>query len=261
MANVQDLNGSSLPSVLTKTTWRLIPYLEAPGQQQMALDSWLLQDYVPRTQQPVLRFYGWCPVAISLGYCQHHYPEHWGNLRWQGQPLDLVRRPSGGRAVLHQGTLTYAIVLPHWGSRKRRDHYTYLCEFLRQAWGSLGVELTYGSADHHYRHNASCFNTATAADLVALDGSKLIGSAQRYTDQALLQHGAMLLEGDPLLFEQVFGQTAPWKKGLLQRTSIPSLATLLEILETTARHYFGVEIISQALTPEEWTAIQALVIA
>ena len=254
MANAPDLNGFGRPAA----PWRLIPYREAPGQQQMALDTWLLQDYVPRTQQPVLRFYGWCPVAISLGYCQHQYPEHWVSLRWQGQPLDLVRRPSGGRAVLHQGTLTYAIVLPHRASRKRRDHYTYLCEFLRQAWRALGVELIYGSADRNYRHNASCFNTATAADLVALDGSKLIGSAQRYTDQALLQHGAMLLEGDPQLFEQVFGQGAPWQQSLLQRTGPLALAILLETLETTARKYFGVDLLPQSLTPEEWAAIRAL---
>lgn len=260
MANVQDLSGSRIDLAPAQTSWRLMPYLEASGQHQMAIDTWLLQDYVPRTQQPVLRFYGWCPAAISLGYCQHHYPAYWSNFTWQSQVLELVRRPSGGRAVLHQGTLTYAIVLPHRRSLRRQDHYTYLCEFLRQAWRSLGVELTPGRAQRNDRHNLSCFNTATPADLVALDGSKLIGSAQRCTDEALLQHGAMLLDGDARLFEHLFQQPAPWHQSLGQRTGPIALTTLLQHLEQTAQQYFGVELIPQTLTAEEWKAIQALAI-
>ncbi|WLT39448.1 hypothetical protein NON20_08095 [Synechocystis sp. B12] len=83
--------------------WRLLPYIQAPGNLQMALDQWLLEDYFPRTGRSVLRFYGWSNPTISLGYLQKSWPDHWQQLTWQGQSLGLVTRPSGGRAVLHQG--------------------------------------------------------------------------------------------------------------------------------------------------------------
>jgi lipoate-protein ligase A len=83
--------------------WRLIPLLEATGTVQMAIDSWLLEQHQCGKHPPTLRFYTWSPAAISLGYHQRQYPQSWQNLTGGGKKLDLVLRPSGGRAVLHQG--------------------------------------------------------------------------------------------------------------------------------------------------------------
>lgn len=233
---------------------RLIPYQVASGAQQMALDDWLLQVYFPQSQRPVLRFYGWWPVAISLGYLQRHYPSHWHQLSWQGFPLEIVRRPSGGRAVLHQGTLTYSLVLP-WSGGNRRQLYGQICQFLVVGWGRLGISLHSGSGGREYIHQASCFNTATSADLVTLDGSKVIGSAQRHQGGAVLQHGAMVLNGDRHLFEAVFGQLAPWQQGLNEGTPSHSLQEIIETLTWAASECLNIDFQLQPLNSEEHIAL------
>jgi lipoate-protein ligase A len=138
---------------------------------------WLLTQHLQEQHPPTLRFYTWKPATISLGYHQYQWSASWQQLTWQGEPLDLVRRPSGGRAVLHQGDLTYAVVTSGL-STKRLEAYKTICEFLIQGWRSLGVTLQYGEAGRGYMRQANCFGTATGADLVLADGSKLIGSAQ-----------------------------------------------------------------------------------
>ncbi|WP_228024120.1 lipoyl protein ligase domain-containing protein [Synechocystis salina] len=235
--------------------WRLLPYIQAPGNLQMALDQWLLEDYFPRTGRSVLRFYGWSRPTISLGYSQKSPPAHWRQLTWQGQPLGLVSRPSGGRAVLHQGGLTYAVVTGATG-KKRREIYRHICQFLIQGWGQLGLPLTYGQGGRGYIHNASCFSTATVADLVSSTGDKLIGSAQRQTFSALLQHGEMILNGDRHLFELVFGQPAPWQKTMAELTGYPTLPQVLEVLTTSARQHFQAQVQWEPLTLQEWAMVK-----
>lgn len=184
--------------------WRFIPLLDAPGSVQMAIDSWLLEQHCQGHSPPILRFYTWSPPAISLGYHQHQWPPAWNHLVWQGQPLDLIRRPSGGRAVLHQGDLTYAIVASGI-SGSRTQVYRQICEFLCRGWRSLGVELVYGQAGRGYHRNPNCFGTATGADLTLVNGHKLIGSAQLWRGTTVLQHGSIRLHPDPELRAQVFG--------------------------------------------------------
>lgn len=188
--------------------WRLLPPLALGGEAQMALDRELLNQQVAHSGAPTLRFYTWVPLAISLGYHQRHWPPHWDSLQWQGQSVALVRRPSGGRAVLHQGDLTYAIALP-LGRQRRQDSYRLLCDGLIAGWRTLGVRLDYGTAGRGYIHRPDCFGTATGADLVTPEGYKLIGSAQLRRGHALLQHGSMRLWPDPDLTGQVFGQGLP----------------------------------------------------
>ena len=184
--------------------WRLIPLHEASGDEQMAIDSWLLDQHVQGLQPSSLRFYTWDKPTISLGYHQKQFPARWNNLRYQSRRLDLVRRPTGGRAVLHQGDLTYSLVTSGLKG-SRREVYRQLCQFLIAGWQDLGVPLTFGAAGRGYIKNPNCFGTATAADLVMNDGYKLIGSAQVYKEGCVLQHGSIRLQPDSELFETVFG--------------------------------------------------------
>lgn len=232
-------------------TWRLIPLLEAGGTVQMAIDSWLLEQHQLRKHPPTLRFYTWSPPAISLGYHQRQYPEYWQNLTWRGEKLDLVRRPSGGRAVLHQGDLTYAVVTSAFcGSRL--EAYQKICEFLIQGWRSLGVQLQYGKAGRGYIHNPNCFGTATGADLVLTDGGKLIGSAQLRRGGAILQHGSMGLQPDGELFAQVFGAES------FTAVQLPQGLTLEKIMAAmiaAASDCFDMQLEVQPLSPSEWEEI------
>jgi lipoate---protein ligase len=219
----------------------------------MAIDTWLLEQHRLGLHPPTLRFYTWSPVAISLGYHQKQYPAFWSNLTWNGEPVDLVRRPSGGRAVLHQGDLTYAVItsgLP--GSRMQA--YQTICEFLVQGWRTLGVDLTYGEAGRGYIHQPNCFGTATAADLVTVSGAKLIGSAQLRRGSAILQHGSMRLNTDPALYRRVFESD-------LELLQCPTQETLQIIrdLSASAQTCFKMRLAPQPLTTAEWEQISQLV--
>jgi lipoate---protein ligase len=232
---------------------RLIPCFTAPGKLQMQIDRWLLQEYLAHRQPPTLRFYQWSPVAISLGYHQRRYPAAWQSLSYQGEPIDLVRRPTGGRAVLHQGELTYSIVTAGISGSKLVA-YQQLCEFLIRGWQSLGVELTYGAKGKEYRDQADCFATATGADLVLSDGYKFIGSAQLIRDGALLQHGSMRLQPNLDLFKTVFGVTTAAPPAEVQAHSI---AKVTAAITAAAAEVLNINWQVQPLSGAELTEIQA----
>lgn len=227
----------------------------------MAIDRWLFDHYLDT--RPCLRFYTWEPAAISLGYHQRHYPDHWNTLVWQGYPLDIVHRATGGRAVLHQGDLTYSLVTRgHW--RSRRLAYESLCQFLIQGWSQLGISLSLGqSASSEPRGQsvpstpsaprslkANCFATATAADLVTQNGYKLIGSAQVWRSQRVLHHGSMRLCPDPDLWQQVFGDCLPES-----RLVLPAIGSLITILKEAAADTWAIALEEEPITPQEWRTI------
>jgi lipoate---protein ligase len=237
-----------------KQVWRLIPLLEADANTQMAIDRWLLEQHHLGNHPPTLRFYTWSPSAISLGYHQRQYPQHWQNLTWQGQKLDLVRRPTGGRAVLHSDDLTYAVVTSGL-SGNRVEVYQKICEFLIQGWRSLNVELHYGTTGRGYIHNPNCFGTATGADLITTDGAKLIGSAQLRRDRVILQHGSMCLHQNAELFAEVFSAESFIPVQLPQNLDIEKI---IEALITAAIDCFDIKLEMQPLSEAEWKAILAM---
>lgn len=236
--------------------WRLIPPLRTSGPLQMAIDAWLFEQHSQGLHPPTLRFYTWHPIAISLGYHQRQFPAHWQTLYWADQAIELVRRPTGGRAVLHQGDLTYAVITSGLPS-KRQDAYQQLCEFLIQGWRSLGVELFYGEAGRGYIHNPNCFGTATAADLVLADGSKFIGSAQLRRGHAVLQHGSMRLNQSASLFQAIFGTDPQLPQLPLSLDSSDLQERAIAHLVEAATTCFQAEFRIAPFTPDEWHRIQA----
>lgn len=235
------------------TTWRLIPPIETTGQLQMAIDRWLLQQHILGQIPPTLRFYTWSNPTISLGYHQQHYPEHWQTLVWHDLPVDLVKRPTGGRGVLHQGDLTYAAIGSGFAG-KRVEVYQQICQFLIDGWRSLGVELEYGTVGSGYIHNPNCFSTATSADLICADGYKLIGSAQLIKSDAILQHGSMRINPDVELFELVFGETISLSPQAILELSIDRI---ISTLTGAAQNHFQVKFDIQPLSDREWLQIKS----
>ncbi len=236
--------------ISSSSTWRLIPLIEASGEIQMALDTWLLEQHRQGNHPPTLRFYTWNPPAISLGYHQKEYPSD-----WQKYSLDIIRRPTGGQAVLHQGDLTYAIVTSAQRG-KRLEVYQQICQFLIEGWRSLGVELHYGNATKEYIHNPNCFATATNADLITVTGEKAIGSAQLRRGKAILQHGSMMLSTSKDLFTEVFAQSAPGN--LLDLIRVPedrAIANIIDSLTQAASNCFNIEFHEQPLSKIEWQDI------
>lgn len=235
-----------------KQVWRLIPLLEVPGHVQMAIDIWLLEQHI-LGHPSSFRFYTWSPSAISLGYHQRQYPAYWQDIVWQGEKLELVRRPTGGRAVLHQGDLTYAVVTSGLNG-SRVQMYEKICEFLIQGWRSLNVELHYGTAGRGYIHNPNCFGTATGADLVTVDNCKLIGSAQLRRGNAILQHGSIRLQPNAELFAAVFGAESFTSVQLPENLTIE---TIIAALVAAAIDCFNIQLVLQPLSEDEWKQILA----
>ena len=233
------------------TTWRLIPAIDTTGKIQMAIDHWLLEQHILAKIPPTLRFYTWSNVAISLGYHQRHYPAHWQNLVWQDCPVDLVKRPTGGRGVLHQGDLTYTLIGSGFVG-KRAEVYQQICQFLIDGWRSIGVELRSGKMGRGYIHSPNCFGTATSADLICEDGSKLIGSAQLIRSGAILQHGSMRLNPDLELFDRVFGEQINLPPQAISQLAIP---TIIDALIDAAQTHFNINLEIQPLSDREWSEI------
>lgn len=227
-------------------SWQLIPYSETSGKLHMELDHTWLDRHSQDPQSPsILRFYRWNPTAISLGFHQKHYPDHWNAIAEQHH-LDIVRRPSGGRAVLHQGDLTYAVITNVEVNGKKRSHremYEYICEFLIQGFAKLGIALTYGNSGRGYIHNPSCFSTATNADLVIADGRKLIGSAQVYRHNSVLQHGSIAIAPNYGLLRELFQSEVPIVgcEELLPNLYEDLILELIKTLSESARQHFQAE--------------------
>ncbi len=257
---------------------RLLPCLSGAGDWQMALDAWLLSQ-----RRPALRLYRWGGrPTLSLGLHQRHLESHWLALARVGR-LDLVRRPSGGRAVLHGGDLSYALVWPD-APGCRRQAYLEACSWLQVAFARMGLPLQFGHQAVR-RQEPSCFATSTAADLVhvaitaeslgielgRIDPERMepegmepggtdpwhirrikrIGSAQRWQSGCLLQHGAIMLEPPAELWQELFGGPPP------PLPPLPLAAGELEsLLLDCAAASFPLAPASE-LTAEELAAIEA----
>jgi lipoate-protein ligase A len=178
--------------------WRLLVDDVADGAWNMAVDETLLRA-CEEGGLPTLRLYGWRPATLSLGSRQaaatSHDPDY---LRREG--IALVRRPTGGRAVLHEHERTYAVVgrRGRWFPGGVLDTYRRIALALRQAFRSLGVPAEVAGADLREPRPGGdplCFASPSAHEIV-VDGRKLVGSAQLRGREAFLQHGSILLGTD-----------------------------------------------------------------
>jgi lipoate---protein ligase len=168
----------------------------------MAIDEAILEAHLLGLVPPTLRFYGWQPEAVSIGYAQRIDRQQQERISAHG--FEIVRRPTGGRAVLHSGDLTYSFV----GTSAFLDEnvtraYKQISQALIQGLAHLGVEASLGGTDANYRDVHDCFLAVTGADL-QVNGKKLVGSAQLRRHQGVLQHGSILLQQDQKLMARLF---------------------------------------------------------
>lgn len=181
------------------TTWRYFPYAVYSGAENMAIDEALLLSMAYTVDpQPVLRFYGWNPATLSLGYAQSYHKEvDEASCRVEG--IDIVRRPTGGRAVLHEYELTYSVIAPECNPNVAGtviQSYLRISQALLKGFRTLGVDAEMvASGGKLQERSAICFDAPSWYELV-VDGRKLVGSAQVRKEGVLLQHGSILLHFD-----------------------------------------------------------------
>lgn len=179
-------------------TWRLLLTAPARGAWNMAVDEAILEHIGRRESLPTLRFYAWEPPCLSLGYAQPYADVDEARIKERG--WEVVRRPTGGRAILHTDELTYSVTAPPDDPRlvgSVLESYNRLAGALLHAVRSLGlgVEMKEGNGGDHNSSNPVCFEVPSAYE-ITVQGKKLIGSAQARRKEGVLQHGSLPLRGD-----------------------------------------------------------------
>jgi lipoate-protein ligase A len=188
--------------------WRWIESEAADGATNMATDQALFEN-TETVNQPAMRVYRWSPYCISLGYHQSEDDIDFDLCR--ERHIDVVRRPTGGRAVLHAEEVTYAVIVPQCASIFQQSItavYNLISRGLLIGIQKLGVPASFEKhsvdlRDHYKRGTSvSCFS-ASARHEIVVDGKKLVGSAQRRLPGKILQHGSILLDSAHLALPEL----------------------------------------------------------
>lgn len=185
----------------------ILPYSINSGQKNMDFDSQLLNQAISECKkEPVFRLYGWEPACVSLGRNQDE--NFLDKVLLKKHNIDVVRRLTGGRALLHDNEITYSFVCPV-SYLKNGEHvvssYKEISQILIDKFKKLGIELEFGTSKAVKTKHDYCMLISTGADL-CYKNKKLIGSAQCRKNGYILQHGSILLDYNKSLLEDVFGE-------------------------------------------------------
>jgi lipoate-protein ligase A len=256
-------------------TWRLLVDAPAAGAWNMGVDEVLLDGVAAATAPPTLRFYQWTPACLSLGYFQSLDAVDLAGCRALG--VEIVRRPTGGRAILHDRELTYSVALP--ASVLGHDvgvlpSYYRLSLALQEGLRRLGVPATLApesAPSASAEHGPVCFDRPSAHEIL-LDGRKLVGSAQMRRGGAILQHGSILIEprlGKLRACLRLSDDSAPSSVGEgwariedgvvgLAEVGVSEPAQIAGAIATAFAARFGVTMMKASLRRDELAAVQAL---
>lgn len=188
---------------MTMPNWRLLQDNPASAAWNMAADEAMLISCASEAGRPTLRFYGWNPPAVSIGYFQRLATEIDQDV-CQKLGIDIIRRLTGGRAVLHEHELTYSLVVredePYVPSTVT-ESYRFFSRAIIAGLSRLGIAAEMKSPETHKgkprtQASAACFDAPSHYEIIVA-GRKLVGSAQVRRDGVLLQHGSILLSLQP----------------------------------------------------------------
>jgi lipoate-protein ligase A len=210
----------------------------------MSVDEALLRHV--RTQVPTLRFYRWRRPTLSLGYRQKD-PTWLERSRKLG--LDVVRRVSGGGAVLHTGDLTYAVVAPAGCPdlpKGLHGSYAWIGDVLLEGLRRAGLKAAPARGHSDSALLEACFAGSTGVE-IELHGRKLVGSAQRRTADGFLQHGSIRLVDDSTWSKALFEGESPPPPPLTDTPTQDLLPRLVEVFSETLHGRLAPGV----LTPDE----------
>lgn len=180
--------------------WRVLDDGPLDGARNMALDEALARECVEG--RAVLRLYSWARPTVSFGRNEPALGVYSGR-RIEEEGFDCVRRPTGGRAVLHAEEVTYAIVMPIRSAGGVRETYARINRALVDALTTVGARVRMSDEARVAPLDAGpCFGIPAPGEVVA-EGKKIVGSAQARVGSALLQHGSVLLAGDQSPLDRV----------------------------------------------------------
>lgn len=181
--------------------WRILPFRKAGAAENMAVDEAIFQETVRQKTPPTLRFYGWQAPALSIGYFQD-YEKEVDEEACRRFGVEIVRRPTGGKAVLHEQELTYAVIAGDDPLFPPDIPGTYrlISRCIARGLREIGIRAEMETAGRPVPDGAlrsSCFSFPSHHEL-CVAGRKICGSAQMRSHGFFLQHGSLLLAFDPL---------------------------------------------------------------
>lgn len=228
--------------------WRFLDSGAADGVTNMAVDAALL-DHARATGEATLRVYAWSRPTLSLGRHERargrFSPEL---LREAG--VDVVRRPTGGRALLHDHEVTYSVTA-RVGDLALRDAYAAVNALLTDALARLGVRAEPAASRGRTEQpgTSACFAEPNAGELV-VGGAKLVASAQWQEDGAFLQHGSILLDDDQWRIAALtVGEAAPPTRAATLRVLLGREVTYSEVRHALAEAFVDGGVTSPPAAP------------
>jgi lipoate-protein ligase A len=195
---MRDADVSPTDAQYSHAIWRLVIHPPQEGALNMAIDEAIAEGVAAGGSKPTLRLYAWQPACLSLGRSQPGSDADLARLHARG--WDIVRRPTGGRAILHVDEITYSIAVRATDPRVAGnvvESYRRLSAGLLCALRGLGLAVSAdpGTAESRHFRGPICFEEPSDYE-ITFGGKKLIGSAQSRREGMVLQHGSFPLTGD-----------------------------------------------------------------
>jgi lipoyl(octanoyl) transferase len=256
--------------------WRLLLTEPAPGAWNMAVDEAILEKSREGKVLPTLRLYAWKPPCLSLGYAQSIHDVDFNLLAAKG--WDIVRRPTGGKAILHVDELTYSVIGPHTEPRlvgSVIESYRCLSNALLEALHMVNLPAHANSEVYSSQRNTNgpvCFEVPSNYEIV-VNSKKLIGSAQARKKEGVLQHGSLPLTGDlrriteVLHFPKEEDRLTAGERLLARATTVESVLnqsiSWKEAAQAFTRAFakvLNLDLIEEGLTSEEQERVEELIV-
>jgi len=246
----------------TMKNWKLIiDKIPLKGSLNMAIDEYLFQS-LDENPQTLMRFYQWEKPTVSLGYSQkisnvlnHRY--------CRDQGIDVVRRITGGKLVLHHDEITYSLCSSdsQTFTSSLQSSYRLISQALIRGLEKMGLKpsLAKATPSRYTKGNLPCFSYP-ALDEIEIAGKKIVGSAQKRVDRRFIQHGSIPLDEDNELLQAVSFSD---KKevplhfiSLSQALGLPvSFEWAVERLKAGISEYFGIDFEPRSLNAREWEIV------
>ena len=177
------------------------------GKINMQIDKDLLDLAInKKVSHPFFRLYAWSPACVSLGRNQN---DNFLDKKFlNSKNINIVKRLTGGRALLHDKELTYSFICPASNLKNGEsivNSYKEISRFLIKGFEKLNIKLEFAENKRPDTKFDYCMSVSTGADL-CFEGKKLIGSAQFRKEGYILQHGSILFDYDKSLIEQIFNE-------------------------------------------------------
>lgn len=233
-------------------SWRIIESGISSAAWNMAVDEALLNGF-KEGDLPIVRLYGWEPSLSAGRFSKLEKSIDMEKLKERN--ISCVRRMSGGGILVHGGDLSYSLIMQRGSLRKNgvKESYRTVCGFLIRLYHGLGYKAEYAcDTEYELSHSDICLVGNESYDIL-IGGKKIGGNAQRYTREAVFQHGSIPMRLEPSLFQSCFvGNSGLERAESLENLGISTThEQLSQRLKEAFRETFGVNTLPDTLNESE----------